>query len=648
MLRRSWLIAILVLGMLLLPSTSSAQNPPLISVDITAGYDNAYRSGDWFPIVVTVTNSGQDISPAILEWSFTNQNNRDVFRQTIDLPRGSSKQVSFAAITQGFARNGQLRVIDAKNQKVLLEQVVSLRHNDDYQFMLGLLSSDSGLLGRLQNQAIGGNDPRSITTIALDPASFPNDASLLFGLDTIVVHDLNMSEWSQEQRNALRDWVEQGGQLVVSGGAAASHNILGLEELLPAQIGALQPNTPLASLSQFSQRPDIDPPSATTSNQVSLAERATALTSDRLVVERRVGMGDVIFVAFDVAALQGWEAEIDFWLNLLSYNQPFLRPFRNTQLSMSDVDRAISLPELELPGFFPLFCFISLYIFVIGPLNYLILRKIRRPNLAWITIPAITFLFAAGTYGYGILLRGTKPIVFQISVLQGVEGGENAYVQSAVGLFSPQRRQFDLAFPSQSLVRAEYYFDFSETKFTLDWDESATRIDDVLVDVSSISSYRIEKFLPSVAQVRSDVRIDNLEYDTDAIIDGVIRGEVTNTSSITLKDSMVVAGDSSCLLGDLAPGQTQSIDCSLKQHNFPYQTNAGDTDTFDRAEIIRNVFGRNWSAVNINQLTREGISDPTSAFLIAWVDEPTLDIQINGSTANQAATSLYVIRLNGQ
>lgn len=648
MLRRSWLLVLLLLGVLIFPSNSSAQNTPPISIDVVAGYGDAFRSGDWFPITVTVTNNAQDLSPAVLEWVFASQGERRVFRQTIDLPRGSSKQISFAAISSGFIRNGDLRLIDPNTDVVLVSKSVSLRHNDDYQFMIGFLSSDSGLLGRLQNQSLGANDPRSISTMALDPALFPNDATLLFGLDIIVVHDINMGEWSQEQQNALRNWVNQGGKLIVSGGAAASQNMVGLEDLLPVKLGALESNSSLGSLLDFVQKGNNDPPAATTSNQVSLEANAQTLTDDQLIVERRVGMGDVIFVAFDVDVLQGWDFELDFWLKLLLHNQEFLRPFQHLEHSMQSVDNAFSLPQLQLPGFFPLFCYIGLYIFAIGPLNYLVLRKLRRPNLAWATIPAITFLFAVGTYGYGIILRGTKPIVFQVAVLQAVEGQTDVYARSSVGLFSPQRREFDIAFPAHSFVKAENDFGFSGSTFTVNWDDQATRLDDVLVDVSSINSYSIERFIPSSVQVSSQVAVENLRYNSDQILDGVIRGELTNTGSILLKQALIVGGDSSCKLGDLEPGQTVAIDCSLKQANFPYNSELEETDTFQYNTILSSFFSRNWSFVNVNQLSRNGILDPTSAYLLAWVDEASIDVQIDGSSAEQVATSLYVIRLNGQ
>ena len=44
-----------------------------------------------------------------------------------------------------------------------------------------------------------------------------------------------------------------------------------------------------------------------------------------------------------------------------------------------------------------------LYTAIIGPINFLILRRINRRELAWITIPALVLLFSAITFFTGLI-----------------------------------------------------------------------------------------------------------------------------------------------------------------------------------------------------------------------------------------------------
>ena len=51
----------------------------------------------------------------VLEWSFTGPAGEQVFRQAIDLPRGSRKRVTLDVFAREFARTGQLRLLDGEN-----------------------------------------------------------------------------------------------------------------------------------------------------------------------------------------------------------------------------------------------------------------------------------------------------------------------------------------------------------------------------------------------------------------------------------------------------------------------------------------------------------------------------------------------------
>ena len=47
----------------------AAQDTPPITVEVQAGYDGAYRLGEWFPVVVTIANDGPDVR-GVLDWRF--------------------------------------------------------------------------------------------------------------------------------------------------------------------------------------------------------------------------------------------------------------------------------------------------------------------------------------------------------------------------------------------------------------------------------------------------------------------------------------------------------------------------------------------------------------------------------------------------
>ena len=95
---RFLLIAILVCMCAGLPArlARAQAQPSAIVMTVRAGYDGSYRTGEWFPISVEITNNGPDIAGQ-LEWSFPGQRNDPTFRTDVDLPRGAQKRVSMSA-----------------------------------------------------------------------------------------------------------------------------------------------------------------------------------------------------------------------------------------------------------------------------------------------------------------------------------------------------------------------------------------------------------------------------------------------------------------------------------------------------------------------------------------------------------------------
>ena len=80
------------------------------------------------------------------------------------------------------------------------------------------------------------------------------------------------------------------------------------------------------------------------------------------------------------------------------------------------------LPALALPPIGGLVLLLFGYIALIGPINYLVLKRIDRREWAWVTMPALIAVFAAGAYAYGSALRGSDMIVNEVAIVRGAPG----------------------------------------------------------------------------------------------------------------------------------------------------------------------------------------------------------------------------------
>src|SRR5438552_13258935 len=102
------------------------------------------------------------------------------------------------------------------------------------------------------------------------------------------------------------------------------------------------------------------------------------------------------------------------------------------------------LPALELPEPLGIAIFLGIYILLIGPVNFIILRRMRRSELAWATIPAMVLIFSIVAYLIGYQAKGGDLVMIRASVTHSAPGLQEVDAREFTGIFSPLRNNFRL------------------------------------------------------------------------------------------------------------------------------------------------------------------------------------------------------------
>ena len=147
------------------------------------------------------------------------------------------------------------------------------------------------------------------------------------------------------------------------------------------------------------------------------------------------------FLALDpkLAPLAGWSGQAVVWQTIATLS-PAPGPWANgIQDGYAATQAVASIPGLRLPSVWQLLLFLFAYTLVIGPINFLVLRRLRRRELAWVTIPVLVLLFSAITFFTGFRTRGGAAVLNEMSVAYGSVEAERVRTQSIVGLYSPRR-----------------------------------------------------------------------------------------------------------------------------------------------------------------------------------------------------------------
>jgi hypothetical protein len=633
MIRRAALLLIVFasFGALVVPRSVAAQtDAPGITIDVRAGYGGSYRAGEWFPVVVDLANDGADIRGE-LEWSFPGQRNEPVFRSTIDLPRGSRKRVALDVFSRSFARNGELRLIE--NGAILVERSVGLDPIDSDRFVVGVVSSDLSLLNSLNSLQV----PNSVGTFVrhITIAELPERAASLRGLNVLFFHDTDTGALTAGQRAAIALWVSLGGQLIVSGGVN-QQTPAGLADILPVEIAGGLAEGDLSPLVALATTPLPNRAPAPLNNVVPRAGARQLPADSGLIYMRNLGGGAVVFTRFDIAALRGWGGEIAMWSNVLA-PVPLFLPAASARVNQTSLlQNVLQLPALGLPSAGVLMIFLLAYIAIIGPGNYLLLRRFGRLEWAWITVPLTVAIFSIGLYAVGFGLRGGQAQLNQVAVVQGAEGEPHALATAYVGLFSPLRASYTIAFPAGSLVSETRSFDDPPGRAAaVVATDTDVRIADVLIDVASVRTLVSETPVELPLQVES-----NLTRDAN----GRVVGEVRSIGGIALESALVVRGTAFQEIGSLGPGGASSFDLGTASRTFPWGVTLPEAGLFNRKQLFSALFSSD--AVRFTSPgAGGGAIDAEGVYLLGWAASPSVAVDLNGGGADQNGLTLYVIRL---
>ena len=461
------LVALLALLALAAPGLFSGATPvaaaPNIRLSAEAAFGGNYRPGNWLPVNVLVANDGSGVTGDVVVEPAAAGTERYV--QRVELPTRSQKALTLYALVPDFTT--ELKVSFTSGKDMVSAAPVTVRALKRDQRLIGVVGDDDRAGGNLASALLGAYGS-GVETVTVGIDQLPANTYGLNAFSALVFNDASTGRLGGEQRAALSAWVARGGQLVAATGPNWRKTAEGLADLLPVQPADSRTVSGLAGLSQLVQ--GRAGPTAgfvvATGRLIDGASRLAEQDGQPLVAMRGWGRGAVVYLAFDpgAPALLTWGDAGAFWRRfgldaplLSSLQEPFAAATTGTSGApgggASAVDRILrDFPSLGLPPTWLLLLVMLLFVAVVGPVNYLVLRRLDRRELGWLTIPAITLLFAGAIYAVGAGTRGTSVVVNTVSLVRITPGQRAAEAQSFFGVFTPSRGVRHLTVGSQALL----------------------------------------------------------------------------------------------------------------------------------------------------------------------------------------------------
>jgi hypothetical protein len=447
---------------LLLPGLALAEPPEGISIEVEVGYNGYVALASVNPVIVDLENSSADIN---LSGEIALSYNGIEYVSKLELPPPSKKRLYLYFPCDSWPPVLQLIVrTRAYTESFDLSRAYKPMNSGDVSVVV--LTRQPGSLGVL-NQVTVANLERDLYRESTPLVDSGKVYVSYFDIDevdlnpkffsraqTIIVADVDYEQVETELAETLKAAAAGGSSVVFSlglhGAGLASSP---LAELCPLVVSDTIQTTELGGFGANYAINATEAPATLAVGQLQPGASGEAWAGQLPVVASMdYGGGKVTALAFDYAAAPFKQNPalaqllVDNTLqvsNSAGVRDTFLHPE-----SVSLILKGLTEAKPISPGYVLLF--LLLYIVLIGPINFLILRRMKRRTLVWATIPVIIVAFAWFGLNTGYLTRGSDNVVAAFQELHVYPNSDYAPYQNLMLVFTAQRTKYTLEIPDRS------------------------------------------------------------------------------------------------------------------------------------------------------------------------------------------------------
>ncbi len=641
----------------LLPSTQAQAAAPL-EVKATAGISGKAKYQSVVPLQVTVKNNGADFSGDMAINSSNSYEAASALVVPIDIAAGEEKTFTF--YLDGLADNGYS---DAdlfafyegnieKGKKIAYKGTKRLQSNflDPTSTFVYTLTEKSDRLSALLRLSsfVPQNNVEIFNINQLKDYTFPEDEQGLAMANVIVVDEVSIADLAQKQQEALLKWVQDGGTLLLGASDQIDATAGVFKDYLPMSLSQEMTSISAETLTKLSGGGIFTQPISihTATNH---KESLPVLTENNVVLasKKKIGSGEIIQTAFSLgdqplASMDGYAALLAKIIDIQSISQQGMMSQGQSPLDQISYElRNINelFPSFEVSVSYMLIVII-LYIIIIGPVLYFVLKKIDKREHAWWIIPVFSIVLSIGLFIVGAKDRVVQPQVQQSAFYKVNEDSSlnGYYVESIL-----TNRSGDFIVNTDkntTAVAMRNYNNFTGTVGDLHESsyikENANGSTLTLRDLNywSVQSFGGKTSAQNIGKMDVDITLKNEK----------LTGTIKNNFPFELKDVTLISGVKEVKLGDIKANGTLQVDKEMKttvlqkpsvfnSYNYSYPSQKDEVDPM-RVERMKTL------ALPLVENDRQPI-------LTAWTDQAIVGAELETS-ANMSPLTMLVQPFKGK
>lgn len=375
-----------------------------INIETEAGFNGVYMLNRQTPVKVTVYNNGEEFKGTVKVKVFSKIPTEYAaatyveYLEDIDILPGGVGVTNFVVYPKDISTYINVKVLD-ENGNIIVSQNINVTPTNQDQIITAVLTDNkSSNVDYLKQLNIGEDiyKRRNYQTnyIAfLNKDTFPESVDVLSSISAIIIEDFNTSSLSEEQISALLKWVEKGGLLAVGTGLNAEKTLKGLDSIFDYKFNGYDTALCFGGKANIA---NIDIPGA----------EATEIQDGKTITRTlKVSDGKVVVHSFALS--------VDPVASMADRSNYFSMFYRNTMPNKFSVDRdnnfynnylniSNRVPSIEKSRLMTLLGILIIYVIVIGPICYIVLKKKDKREVGWIAIPSIAIIFSIIVFAFSL------------------------------------------------------------------------------------------------------------------------------------------------------------------------------------------------------------------------------------------------------
>lgn len=619
-----------------------------IVIKVVGGYNGVAKLGAWTPVKVKVSSASRNISGEIEIEVNLDQSRRVILSKPVELMAGYEQEIYFEVPVVTAKRGFDVRLVEANKtqaditysfKRLLSPEVVLIGVLSEDSEAFSWLNGNTVPVAQGGDydeklklmMAAGEIPPTSITTtntgqeiyykkyeavvVPVDRDSFPDKDEVISGFDYLIISKYDTSLLNDAQVTVLEKWVTSGGTLIAGTGLSWQKVYHGLPDgLKPFNISSTEDVESSDALKGFTGR-------ETPEMNLKLAKGELGFESmsdngmdsygntnshygdfivvgdeqNPLVIKYGKDYGTIVVLTFDPTAepFASWQSKTNFMENVFKITSTNFQRFYETgngyYRSYADQNSnirslATEVPYDKIPPFQLMFIFLGIYVVLVGPVTYIILKRMDKRDLAWIIIPSLSLVFLIGMYFFGFKTRYNVAITNTASLIEIQPEINQAKVSSAIGVFNNKRGTMTIEYNEANGIQVPFlqqdnnYYGYgaeSQANVTAKYTQS---------NPIKLEQYNVQLWMPNMLYGQQTIPFDGDILNDITIKDGKLNGTIVNKTAYDLLDTVIVLGNNIIRIGDVVSGDKKTI-------NIPFDS----PDVYKRPdEYLEAMYGRTY------------------------------------------------------